>query len=229
MTQATISAIVPAYNEAARIEAVLEAVIGHPLIAEVIVVDDGSSDQTSAVVARLEGVRLITLPENRGKTWAVTVGIEAAKGSHLLLVDADLLGLSEQDLTALILPVTQGKADLSISLRQNAPRLWHWIGIDYISGERVMPRELLLGRIAEMRRLPRFGLEVYMNSLLIADRARVAVVGWPGVQSPFKNAKFGLWAGIWADVKMLRDMMRAVPVWGLAAQIIRMRRQRVTA
>lgn len=224
----TVTCIIPAYNEEARIAAVLESVIGHPLIDEVIVVDDGSADGTADVVAGIEGARLIRMPQNRGKTWAVTVGIEEAAGEHLLLVDADLLGLQPWHLEALIAPVVGGQADISISLRTNAPRVWHMIGIDYISGERVMPKRLLSPHIDAMRALPKFGLEVFMNSLLIRDGARVAVVKWPGVKSPFKNAKYGWRKGVVADVKMIGDMCRSVGAFGLLGQIMRMRRQRVT-
>ena len=223
----TLSCIIPAYNEAARIEAVLRSVVGHPLINEVIVVDDGSSDGTAEVVKGIDGVRLIELPQNRGKTWAVTVGIEAATGDTLMFVDADLLGLDASHLTALIAPVKVGKADITISLRANAPRPWHWIGIDYISGERVMPRGLLIDQIDAMRALPKFGLEVFMNSLLIRQSARIAIVHWPEVESPLKGAKFGWRDGLMRDIKMIRDMAQTVGLLGLAAQVYHMRRQRV--
>ncbi|AUJ64718.1 glycosyl transferase [Aestuarium zhoushanense] len=223
----TLSCIIPAYNEASRIDAVLRSVVGHPLIDEVIVVDDGSSDGTAEVVKGIDGVRLIELPQNKGKTWAVTVGIEAATGDTLMFVDADLLGLDASHLTALIAPVQQGKADITISLRANAPRPWHWIGIDYISGERVMPRGLLIDQIDTMRALPKFGLEVFMNSLLIRQSARIAIVQWPEVESPLKGAKFGWSEGLKRDVKMIRDMAQTVGLLGLAAQVYRMRRQRV--
>lgn len=222
-----LSCIIPAYNEASRIEAVLQSVVGHPLINEVIVVDDGSSDGTAEVVKGIDGVRLIELPQNKGKTWAVTVGIEAATGDTLMFVDADLLGLDASHLTALIAPIQQGKADITISLRANAPRPWHWIGIDYISGERVMPRGLLIDQIDAMRALPKFGLEVFMNSLLIRQSARIAIVLWPEVESPLKGAKFGWAEGLKRDVKMIRDMAQTVGLLGLAAQVYRMRRQRV--
>ena len=223
----TLSCIIPAYNEASRIEAVLRSVVGHPLIDEVIVVDDGSSDGTAEVVKGIDGVRLIVLPQNKGKTWAVTVGIEAATGDTLMFVDADLLGLDAAHLTALIAPVQQVKADITISLRANAPRPWHWIGIDYISGERVMPRGLLVDQIDAMRALPKFGLEVFMNSLLIRQNARIAIVHWPEVESPLKGAKFGWAEGLKRDVKMIRDMAQTVGLLGLAAQVYRMRHQKV--
>ena len=222
----TLTCLIPAYNEAARIAAVLDVVIGHPLIDEVLVIDDGSRDATSDVV-RLTSARLITLSPNGGKTAALARGLSEAGGDLILLVDADLVGLSALDLTALIEPVLTGRADVSISLRQNAPFLWRWIGLDYISGERVLKKSLLAGQEATIRNLPRFGFEVFLNGLMIDQKARIAVVGWPGVVSPLKARKYGVWAGIKADIKMMGDLFRAVPPLGLLGQILRMRRLQV--
>lgn len=223
----TVSCIIPAYNEAARIAQVLAPVLGHPLIDEVIVIDDGSSDATSAVVAAIQGVRLITLAQNIGKTAALAQAIAQAKGPLLLLVDADLIGLSAEDLTALIRPVLTGRADLSISLRQNAPRIWRRIGLDYISGERVLKKSLIAPQLDALPHLPKFGFEVFLNSLAIAANQRLAVVAWPGVVSPLKASKYGFWTGLRGDVGMIRDMMRAVPALGLLRQIVALRRLRV--
>ncbi|MEO6300933.1 MAG: glycosyltransferase family 2 protein [Paracoccaceae bacterium] len=223
----TLSCIIPAYNEAARIAAVLEAVLDHPLIDEVIVVDDGSADDTVAVVTRFPQARLIALPRNGGKTAALIHGLAAATGDLILLVDADLVGLAPAHLTALIAPVRENRADIAISLRDNAPFPWRWIGLDYISGERVLHKSLLAAQTEALQRLPKFGFEVFLNSLCIAARTRIAVVRWPGVVSPLKSAKYGLWTGIKGDIAMMRDVFRAVPPLGLLRQIIAMRRLRV--
>ena len=224
-----LTCIIPAYNEAARIGAVLDAVLNHPMIDEVIVVDDGSADGTAQVVVQHPTARLIVLPRNGGKTAALLHGLAAASGDLILLVDADLIGLSPAHLSALIEPVTAARADMSISLRDNAPFLWRWIGLDYISGERVLHKSLLQGQETALSRLPRFGFEVFLNSLLTARRSRIAVVRWPGVVSPVKSAKYGLWTGIKADVAMLRDLIRAVPLIGLMRQIVVMRGLRIAA
>jgi glycosyltransferase involved in cell wall biosynthesis len=222
-----LTCIIPAYNEAARIGAVLEAVLGHPLIDEVLVIDDGSADATAEVVARFAQVRLIGLARNGGKTAALAHAFAATTSEVILLIDADLQGLQPAHLSALIEPVKSGRAAMSISLRDNAPGLWRMIGLDYISGERALRRDLLTGQDEAMKRLPKFGFEVFLNSIVLQARAPLAVVRLPGVKSPLKSAKYGLWSGIKGDIFMLSDLMRAVPLWGLAAQIVAMRRLRV--
>ncbi len=223
----TVSCIIPAYNEAVRIGAVLDAVQESSQIDEVIVIDDASSDGTAEVVALRTGVRLIRHRQNQGKTVAVQHGVQAASGRLLLLLDADLQGLTRGHIQRLITPVLSGRADISISLRQNAPWPWRLIGLDYISGERVFPRDLLRPALPRLPELPRFGLEVFLNNLLIADNARIAIVRWAGVQSPLKSRKYGFWAGVLADLRMLGDIFHTVSLRVVLGQIIRMRRLRI--
>ena len=216
----TISCIIPAWNEAARIEPVLRLAARHPLIDEVIVVDDASHDDTATVAATVAGVRVIRQARNGGKTRAVAAGVAAARGSRLLLLDADLQGLTPEALTALILPVLRGRAEAAVSLRGNAPGPWRMIGLDYISGERLVPRAVLDG----LEPPARFGLEVAMNRRLIDGRMRLAVVRWPAVRSPLKSEKMGLWPGLAADLRMLRDIFRTIGPLEALGQIIRLRR-----
>jgi glycosyltransferase involved in cell wall biosynthesis/putative flippase GtrA len=92
-----LSIVVPAYNEEARLPNTVAAMAQycrtHGLRAELLVVDDGSTDRTLEVATQLpaEGVRLRLLhqPENQGKGAAVRAGLRAAEGAYILMADAD--------------------------------------------------------------------------------------------------------------------------------------------
>jgi glycosyltransferase involved in cell wall biosynthesis len=98
MLQPTHSIVIPAYNESERlavsIPKVLEYVRGRGLNAEVIVVNDGSRDETAAVVRRFAAtedmVVLVENPGNRGKGYSVRNGMLHARGEVALFTDADL-------------------------------------------------------------------------------------------------------------------------------------------
>jgi len=218
----TISCIIPAYNEVERIGALLDVVVGHELVSQVIVVDDGSSDGTSVAATR-PGVQVIRLSQNGGKTAAVRAGASAASGSHIMLLDADLHGVRRAHLAQLIAPVLDGTAEATISLRGNSPLLWRLIGIDYISGERVLPAQLLRNALYAQANLPGFALEVHLNRWWLAGRLRLSVVRWPEVTNPGKSAKFGLVEGARRDIAMLQDMFRIITFREACAQIFRLR------
>ncbi len=222
-----ISCIICAYNEAPRIGAVLAAVVTHPLVDEVIVVDDGSADGTAVAVRGFPTVRLISYVPNRGKSFAMAAGVAAAKNATLMLLDADLKGLTAQDVGALAEPVLSGRADLGISLRENSLRIFRLLGLDFVSGERVFQKELLSEALAEIRELPRFGIEVFMNERIIARQLSIAVVRWSRVAQARKAEKLGLWKGTMAEFRMLRDLGRVKGPLAMVLQMSRMRTLRI--
>ncbi|MGB9876963.1 MAG: dolichyl-phosphate beta-glucosyltransferase [bacterium] len=92
------SIVIPAYNEAKRLGKSLDIIMDFmkkwcPSF-EVIVVDDGSKDSTSSIVEEKmlnhKELKLVKLPQNRGKGYAVKTGIMKAKGRYILFSDADL-------------------------------------------------------------------------------------------------------------------------------------------
>lgn len=98
MRHLTYSVIIPAYNESQRIGATLEKVLAYiaekSWVAEVIVVNDGSRDETPEIVRRFArqnpAVRLVENPGNRGKGYSVRHGMLEARGDVVLFSDADL-------------------------------------------------------------------------------------------------------------------------------------------
>ena len=97
MNNIFLSVIIPAYNEESRLPSYLTGILVYleqqGIIYEILVVDDGSSDATAEVVARFTQangrVRLIRLPRNRGKGYAVRTGMLEASGRLRLFTDAD--------------------------------------------------------------------------------------------------------------------------------------------
>ena len=93
-----LSLIIPAYNESSRILPTLAAVLDYLRAQypdfELIVVDDGSRDDTAAVVtcalANEPRARLITYQPNRGKGYALRQGVLASRGAQVVFTDADL-------------------------------------------------------------------------------------------------------------------------------------------
>lgn len=119
-----LSVVIPAYNEERRIGATL-ARIGSFLSegrydAEIVLVDDGSSDGTLAVAWSTDrsGIPLqaITYRPNRGKGHAVREGMLAARGAYILMTDADLSAPIDE-LGALLGPVSRGEYDVAIGSR----------------------------------------------------------------------------------------------------------------
>ena len=224
---AKVSCIIPAYNEGPRIENVLRAVYKHPLVGEVIVVDDHSSDNTAEVVKKFEGINLIVHEVNKGKSQAVVTGIKASSGDFLFFLDADLVGVDEQAISDLVSPVLSGEADISISLRINSPWWWRLIGIDYISGERVFPKKLLADHLDEILALPRFGLESFMNKFIIRSKYRIKVVFLKNVRSPYKAEKQGFFKGVMGELAMIYQIFRTIYPWEVVYQIVKMSCQKV--
>lgn len=123
---ASLSVVIPAYNEAARLGTTLRAVVDYlrkdAAHAEVIVVDDGSSDNTSEIArqafAGAENLRtsVISYKSNLGKGRAVRLGLLAARGEVALFSDADL-STPITEAPKLVEPIMRGEYDVTFGSR----------------------------------------------------------------------------------------------------------------
>jgi glycosyltransferase involved in cell wall biosynthesis len=153
-----ISVLIPAYNEEDGIFDTVDSVLHVPGVDQVVVVDDGSQDETAGQ-ARLAGAQVISLPQNCGKGMAINQGVSHLTQPVIALLDGDL-GSSARQLELLARPVLDGDADLTIATFPPVKKaggfgLVKWLATEGIrlqtglrlkapiSGQRVMRREVL--------------------------------------------------------------------------------------
>ena len=198
-----VSIVIPAYNEAETISATLRAIRERFISEEVIVVDDGSTDNTRELASQWADL-VIPMPANQGKGAALQVGWQQATGDIILLLDADLRE-SAGEAVHLLAPLLEDRCDLAVAVLPR-PKVragmglakglaYH--GIRYLtgfepnaplSGQRGVRRELL----HHLRKLDGgFGVEVGMT--VDALRAGYRVMEVP---VPFSHRETGNdWSG----------------------------------
>jgi hypothetical protein len=184
-----VTVILPAYNEAVALPAVLDALVG--VLgddSEVIVVDDGSTDNTASI-ATAYGCRVLRHPHNRGKGAAVRTGLAAARGAFVIVMDADntypadtiprMIALgAHHDFVRCIR--TSGMVNMPL-INRIGNRLFDWMlkvvygleGADHLSGFYGLRREALQGLCLTA---DRFDLEVEIGIKARAHRLRTAVL-----------------------------------------------------
>ena len=189
-----VSAVMPAYNEEATVEAAVRRLREAPLRTEVVCVNDASTDRTGAILDRLklEGLidQVVHHSRNRGKGAAVRSGIQAATGHVIVVQDADL-EYDPMDLPTLLEPIRLNRADAVYGSRfQSGPRrvlyFWHSVGNKLLTLLSNMLTDLNLTdmetcykmvRADLMKALPlvsdRFGIEVELTARLAKAGARI--------------------------------------------------------
>jgi len=187
-----LSVVIPAYNEGKTIAETIQNVRQTSFKVEIIVVDDGSADDTAAVVHNIgyDNIRLILHGENKGKGAALSTGFDAARGDIILIQDADL-EYNPECFQDLLEPIMSGKADVVYGSRflGNTHRVlyfWHYVAnriltlwsniwcnrnfSDMETGYKVFKREV----IAKIRlKEKRFGVEPEITQKLARSGWRI--------------------------------------------------------
>ncbi len=130
----TLSVVIPCYNERTTVEEVVRRVRQSAPEAEIVVVDDGSTDGSREVLRGLEGqpnLRARFHDQNRGKGAALHTGIAAATGDVILIQDADL-EYDPRDYPRLLQPIEEGRAEVVYGSRflggpRRAMMFWHMV------------------------------------------------------------------------------------------------------
>lgn len=140
--QQCLSVVMPVFNEQATVAEIVRAVLAQPLVGEVIVVDDGSTDGTAGILESLERedarVVLVSQGTNQGKGAALAVGFSRAKLPYVIVQDADL-EYDPGEYPTLLGPLLSGRADVVYGSRfmgAGAHRVlyfWHYVGNKFLT------------------------------------------------------------------------------------------------
>jgi glycosyltransferase involved in cell wall biosynthesis len=197
-----LSVVVPCYNEAPTIKATLEAVLASPYTAEVVVVDDGSTDGSRELLDEFVAahppdppVRVILQPSNQGKGAALRRGFQEASAPFVIVQDADL-EYDPSEYGKLLAPLIEGKADAVYGSRfagmgpHRVLYYWHSVGnrlltmlsnmvtdlnlTDMETCYKVFRREVIQGIDLKENR---FGFEPEITAKLAKGRFRIYEVG----------------------------------------------------
>jgi glycosyltransferase involved in cell wall biosynthesis len=217
-----LSVVVPVYNEAECVaplcEAIYAVVPGLGCSFEVVLVDDGSSDDTPRLLAaekeKREGLRVVRLKKNCGQSAAMSCGFDHARGKVVVTLDADLQN-DPADIPMLLEKIDSGECDVVCGWRQK--RRDNWLrrisskianGVrNWLSGETISDTgcSLKAYKLEYLRKIKMFkGMHRFLPTLLKMEGARVVEVPVHHQPRHAGEAKYGVWNRVF---KSLRDLM----------------------
>jgi glycosyltransferase involved in cell wall biosynthesis len=208
--------VVPARNEASTVGDVARVAQAAKGVGKVVVVDDGSSDNT-ADIARKAGA--IVVRGNGGsigdKGRALDLGVKETTAPVLLFFDADIQGVLPRHFELLAAPVLDGGSWLSLGLLDYGRlRNTLFLRLPPITGLRALRREVFEGISPERRN--GFRIEIMINEVVARRRLPSAIRVLPGLRHRSKVDKVGWSAALPSYLSMSRELLgclRTVPLW----------------
>ena len=205
------TAIIPAYNEElniGRVLQVLKKALALRIIDEIIVVDDGSEDETAKAALKF-GVKVIKLRENKGKARAMFEGIKAAKGDVSLFIDGDLINLNVSHVRDLLEPVLEKDNCMTIARFTNGSltSISHAININ-CSGQRASRTKVFKNIFETIKKIDKikYGVEYVITNRLKRFSIEPIIVEWDSVSQILKEEKWGLTLGFFSRIRMYLSM-----------------------
>lgn len=185
------TAIVCAFNEDRTIESILNDLCEIKYFDDLIVINDGSEDETKSRINELKLTKCFTaihLSENKGKGYAMAMGTVLAKTEFLVFLDADLSNFTHKHALELLNPVLNGKADMVLG--QPTKTLIHpYINpFKNLSGQRALKKMDILPLLDQMKTV-RYGVETLINIHYKTMHKKVKYVSLENLSHPNKFQK----------------------------------------
>ncbi len=202
-----ISVLIPAYNEEKTIGNVIDAAKRCKIVDEIIVIDDGSKDNTYKVASNT-GVRVIRSPRNLGKGGALKKGIEESKGDILVFLDADLIGIRPEHIENLVKPIIERDVGMTVGIFRKGRKttdLSQYL-TPFLSGQRAIKRDLL-SKFDKIE-FTKYGIEVALTMYAKRENIKVEFVDLYDVTHLMKEEKRGLIKGFLERLKMYYQLLR---------------------
>lgn len=209
MVMKKVVCIIPAFNEGKTIGGIIDVVKQVKTIDDIIVVSDGSIDNT-AEIAMGKNVTTIVHNENKGKGAALKTGFDITNADILVFLDADLIGLTKEHIEDLIDPVLNDDADMSIGIFVSGRLTTDLAQIvtPFLSGQRAMKREIIQN--IDNIDITRYGVEVALTKAVKRNNYVVKKVELKDMTHITKEEKLGLKKGIAARMKMYWEIVKCL-------------------
>lgn len=202
----SVVAIIPAYNEEKTIGAVLKTLTQLKVLDEIIVISDGSTDNT-VLEAKKYNVEVIELKQNQGKTKAIFLGVNNSNADTILMLDADLIGLTPKHVIALINPVLSGEYDMSIGVFRHGRGATDFAQkiAPFLSGQRAINRKVF--EKLQSYHVKDYGIEMALTQVAEKEKIRVKQVELWDLTHVMKEEKRGILIGLLSRIKMYWDVI----------------------
>ncbi len=213
-----VAAIVPAYNEAKTVGNVVSVLKKSPLIDEIIVISDGSTDNTPEIAKKAGADLVHEFPWRHGKGAALQHGVTHTDAPIIFFLDADLIGLTPEHVRLVLEPVLSGSRAMNVGLRDRGP-FWTWLGkyMPLIGGERALVRSVF-ENIPDVY-LKGFKIESALNYYCRANHLPYGLVVMPAISIVRKMEKFGFWLGLWEYMHMYWQVGKAMVEVRMAREV----------
>lgn len=205
----SIAVIIPAFNEGKTIKKIIEKVKTVKEINRIIVVSDGSTDNTVSIAKKC-GVEVVDLPKNIGKGGAMSIGVKNCQEEIIVFLDADLVGLTGNHIRRLIRPILNQKTDMTIGVFTNGRIMTDLAHVfaPFLSGQRAM-KKILFEELTAVD-ISRYGVEMALTKYVKKNNVPFIKVNLNKLTHITKEEKHGFRKGLMSRFQMYLEILKII-------------------